>query len=354
MRRLGPLLSSLLLACAGDPDPTDAGADEVATGDSSDTSNTTESGDSGESADSGESSSSDSGESTDTGSDTTDAGLPPFVHEFHTFLTDDGQLAFESNLPPAVVDCLALPVLDPPCEDLDEDGLADLWEDTVLDRMRPMRRMDEEESLFGDAGAVIADVGRLFLAAPDTYRLFVMLGYSKDYGSCGGFTSHNGDSERVALELVSEPLGGVGGVRMNQAYTAAHEGTITDHGRLFAGAELDQLVIDDDPQTLEPRWVVFPSADKHATYATIDICENISFLPCFDEDCAPDGVDDPAAYDLLPEVANAGELAAPRIGDLGPVGFPGDDAWADQDFCGGLGGSGCSSSVRSKLITDPF
>jgi hypothetical protein len=66
-------------------------------------------------------------------------------------------------------------------------------------------------------------------------------------------------------------------------------------------------------------------------------------------------VNDPESYDLLPELwGNAGELAAPRISDLTELGFPGDDAWTDADFCGGLGGTGCSSPVRAKLLVDPF
>ena len=72
-------------------------------------------------------------------------------------------------------------------------------------------------------------------------------------------------------------------------------------------------------------------------------CEGVSWIPCFDEDCAPDGVRDPSAYDRLPEFVNAGEEAAmPRVTDLDPLGFPGDDAWAMQDFCGGLGRTSCS------------
>lgn len=282
-----------------------------------------------------------------------DTSAPPFEHEHHTLLTDDGRLALHSNLPPAVGDCLALPFADPPCDDLDADDLVDAWEDVALDRLRPLRRFDEAESALGDATAVFADVGRVARAADGSLRLMVMLGYSYDYGSCG-FTAHNGDSERVALGLVPLPTEGDGGVAVDRAYTAAHEGTATDHGRTFVGDELAQLVLTPDPATGQPRWVVFPSADKHATYATVDICEGISPIPCFDEDCGPDGVADPAAFDVLPGSWNAGELEAPRLTDLAPAGYPGDDAWADQDFCGGLGGSGCSSSVRSKLLVDPF
>jgi hypothetical protein len=276
-----------------------------------------------------------------------------FVHEVHTLLTRDGRLALQSNLPRGVDDCLALEG-DPPCDDADIDGLVDAWEDAALDRLRPMRRFDEVETVVTDAAAVMADVGRVAPGPSDAeLRLYVMLGYSRDYGSCG-LTSHNGDSERVALALAPWREGGPGGVVMAQAYTAAHEGSTNDHGRVFAQEELGVLVFAPDPDTGEPRWVVFPSADKHATYATVEICEGISQVPCFDEDCGPDGVADPSLFDALPIAANAGEEGAPRLTDLAEVGFPGEDAWAEQDFCGGLGGSGCSSAVREKLLVDPF
>ncbi|MBX7082338.1 MAG: hypothetical protein K1X88_24230 [Nannocystaceae bacterium] len=284
------------------------------------------------------------------GSDTmVDTTSGEFVLDVHTQLTDDGRLALRCNLPPDVASCAAVPGA--PCDDADADGLADVWEDAVLDRLRPLRRLDEGEPLLTDGAAVLADVGRV-VAVGERYRLFVMLGYSADYGSCS-FTAHDGDSERVALDLEPWPDGGVGGVATVGAYTAAHEGTANDHGRVFTGADLGMLVFALDDAS-EPRWVVYPSASKHATYASIEICEGISAIPCIDEDCAPDGVDDPAAYDLLPEFANAGEEAMPRVDDLGVVGFPGDSAWAMQDFCGGQGPGNCSAPVRDKLLVDPF
>lgn len=341
---------ALVIAC-GDGSPPPAGED-------SEGSSSGSAGSSGSAADSTGSSSADA--SSDAASTTTtadpsgtDTSTSPFEHEFHTLLTDDGRLALHSNLPPAIEACLALPFVDPPCDDLDADGLVDAWEDVVLDRLRPLRRLDEAESAVEDPAAVLADVGRVTTAADGSFRVMVMLGYSYDYGSCG-FTSHNGDSERVVLGLAPLPAEGEGGVVMDRAYTAAHEGTPTDHGRTFVGDELGQLVLTPDPATGQPRWVVFPSADKHATYATVEICEGISPIPCLDEDCGPDGVADPAAFDVLPAAWNAGEPETPRLTDLTRVGFPGDDAWADQDFCGGLGGTGCSSSVRSKLLVDPF
>ncbi len=273
-----------------------------------------------------------------------------FSLDVHTELVD-GALALRCNLPRALDACLELEGA--PCDDDDGDGLTDAWEDLALDRLRPLRRLDEGESLVDDGSVILGDVGRVF-AVGDHIRVFVMLGYSSDYGSCGGFTGHNGDSERVALDLVDWPDGGPGGVVVANAYTAAHEGTANDHSRRFAADELDLLVFDLDPRVGEPRWVVFPSRNKHGSYASVEICESISVIPCVDEDCAPDGVDDLAAFDRLPDAVNAGEPDAPRVTALDELGFVGDDAWAEQDFCGGLGGSSCSAPVRDKLTVDPF
>jgi hypothetical protein len=167
-------------------------------------------------------------------------------------------------------------------------------------------------------------------------------------------SAHNGDSERVALELELPEEGGPGDVRVARAYTAAHEGTATDHGRIFDADTLGELTHAFDPSFGEPRWVVFSSENKHATYASIAICEGISQVPCFDEDCGADGVAEPTDYERLFAFVNAGEELAPFVTELTTIGFEGEDAWADQDFCGGLGGIGCASSVRSKLLDSPF
>lgn len=364
MRRLALILSGCVgCGCAGEPGGASGGSSGggTSTGGSSGAPTTGEGpstgassggsgggessggeGSSGGESGGGESSSGEGGSTEGGGSFEVDCG---------TRFTREQRLAFECNVPAGVRACAA--VAGAPCADVDADGLSDAWEDLLLAAMRPLRRFDEAEQLLDDPAAVVADVGRV-VAVGDRFRVYVMLGYSVDYGSCG-FTSHNGDSERVVLDLAAYAEGGPGGVVMAGAYTAAHEGTASDHGEVFTGAGLEQLVFTVDAATSDPRWVVFPSADKHATYATVQICEGVSPLPCFDEDCAPDDVDDPAAFDVLPaNFVNAGEEAAPRVTDLTAVGFPGDDAWAVQDFCGGLGGDGCSAPVRDKLLVDPF
>ena len=139
-----------------------------------------------------------------------------------------------------------------------------------------------------------------------------------------------------------------------------------DGSRTFRGDDLAQLVYTHSAPRRsaapsengtelapEPRWVVFPSRDKHGSYATVAICED-SVIPCLAEQCAPDGVADPAAFDRIPAVVNAGEDGARLVEDLSGLGFPGDDAWADQPFCGGHGDGNCSAKIRDKLTIDPF
>ncbi len=276
-------------------------------------------------------------------------GAPSFVLTVHTEEAQ-GSLVLRTSLPMAPAACTAAGA-GALCDDLDADGIADGWEDIALSRLRPFAVLDEDESIVDDPQGVTGIVGRVARAGP-LLHVFMMLGYSKDYGSCG-FTSHNGDSERVALELSPLAGDGPGDARVTAFYTAAHEGTSNDHGHVYRDAEISMLVFATDPDTSEPRWTVFPSQDKHGTYASIDICENISSIPCFDEDCGPDGVS-PADFTLLMPYVNAGEEDHPLVTSLAVMGFSGDDAWAMQDFCGGLGGSGCSSPVRDKLLVSPF
>lgn len=279
----------------------------------------------------------------DTGT-TMDTGSAPFVETSWTEAWND-TLALRTNVPRLVAACST--VTGAPCEDADADGLADRWETVLLEAMVPLVRFDEAEPLVDDPDAVFVAIARV---APvgDRVRAFITLAYHNDYGRCG-LSAHPGDSERVALDLEVLAEGDVGIVG---AYTAAHEGTVTDHSTVFVGGDLSELVFETHAGAL--RWVVFASDGKHATYATVDRCEGASFLPCLEEDCGPDGVPDPTVYEQLPPVFNAGEQATPMLSTLDVVGFPGEHAWEDQQFCGGLQGLICAGSILSKLTVDPF
>lgn len=289
----------------------------------------------------------------DPGSDPREAGSAlPFNLEARTERVD-GALALRTNLPARTDACAAVDATETPCEDKDGDGLVDAWESLVLEHLRPRVELDEDEAMLTDPKGHFAIVARVTprdpkLGAQSTVLAYMMLGYARDYGSCG-VTAHNGDSERVALEL---RVNG-GDAVVLKAYTAAHEGAVTDDGHIYEGAALGKELRYLD-EAKGPRWIVFPSANKHATYGSIEACEAHSSVPCLQEDCGADGVADRSAYRLLAPFSNAGEPDKPLLTDLTAAGFPGDQAWVDQKFCGGRGGSSCSSSVLEKLTKNPF
>ncbi len=258
----------------------------------------------------------------------------------------DGVLTLQTNVPARIPECNP----NVACEDADGDGLVDAWESLVLERLRPRIELDEGEEILKDAKGKIAMVGRVTPrpGSASSVMVYIILAYSRDYGSCG-FTSHNGDNERVALELSVK--GSDATVR--RVYTAAHEGAASDDGHVYADKELvTELRFLEEKG--EPRWVVFASRNKHATYANVDRCNAHSMIPCLAEKCAADGVSDVEAFRVLPPIVNAGEPHRHLADDLASLGFPGETAWTTSTFCGGLGGSGCAGGNASKLTTDPF
>lgn len=149
-----------------------------------------------------------------------------------------------------------------------------------------------------------------------------------------------------------------GSAWVTEAYTAAHEGELTDQSTLDDLDDLDQLEITADPATGEPRWLVYASEGKHATFASAEHCEEASIIHCLEEDCAPDRVSDKARYSILGAHAlNTGEESHPLADDLAEFGMPGEHIWLDQTFCGGLGranAADCSSGLLEKMRSDPM
>jgi hypothetical protein len=255
------------------------------------------------------------------------------------------------------------------CLDADGDGLVDAWEAAVLDKLRPAVTFDEDEPLMKDGGASFAMLGRVFPGAGGHVVVNVLLLYTSDYGAqnpvCFHKSKHAGDVERVAMELELDGASSAGGARVIAAFTTGHEGTEDDQSRVWKNEELGSaLRYLDDATTHEPRWQVFPSQNKHATYATIEQCQSVHLKQwthdfCIDEDCAPDRVRDATRFTRIPTILNAGEPGAPLTDDLRPLGFAGERAWSDDTFCGGLrvdaeAKKECPPSIKSKLLKNPF
>jgi hypothetical protein len=234
------------------------------------------------------------------------------------------------------------------CSDRDGDGLADEWEAALLERVRPVVRFDRSEPLFCDPESFLGAVGRVVRGPePGHFRAFVALFYTYDYGRCT-VSRHRGDVERVVLDLIEA---GPTELEVVAAYTAAHEYTPFDGGRVFQGGDLADLELRPDVRSNEPRWVVYASSGKHATYATPVLCAAHSGFACTGEDCA----DGEAHRELVFPIANAGEPSEPLSIDL--FGILEVDPWTPEPFCPawGIDRTPCGpGAIRDKLVRDPF
>ena len=283
----------------------------------------------------------------------TEPSVEPIVFEL-TVTVDlfEGALRLQTNQPILTLDCQQLAWDGLNCSDVDLDGLTDAWEDLAIQYLRPILLLDEAEPYLSDMTGHFAQILRV-TREMDSIDVYSVLAWSRDYGRCF-VSSHNGDSERVVIRLQFDAE--TNAAWYSQAYTAAHEGELTDAGQIWSDVSLLTYVT--EPTTGYPRWVVYPSEAKHATFGSIDDCENVSFIPCLDEDCAPDNV---SSMDLWQDgwyldgpFVNVGEKNQQRMNELSAVGYPGEYAWEDQDFCGSLARTTCSSSIREKLSTIPF
>ena len=266
---------------------------------------------------------------------------------------EDHILGLWSNQPISVDSCEILNVDGLDCSDVDLDGLTDVWEEIAMTHLRPILLLDEQEPFVYDPTGYFAQIIRIspHEVTNEWIDLYSVLAWSEDYGRCG-ITDHHGDSERIVIRLQVDYVENT--VYFWNVYTAGHEGTLTDTSRIWNQEEMIEFDFMIDENTSFPRWIVYPSEAKHATFATIDHCEQISFIPCLDEDCAPDNVISIDDWYLFGEAINVGEEQTPLVDDLSDFGFLDERAWANQDFCGGLGGSNCSSSILEKLTSNPF
>ena len=232
------------------------------------------------------------------------------------------------------------------CADSDGDGISDAFEAMVLERFRPVVAMHSEEPLIYDPLAKVGAVGRVTPAPDNHIRVFIILGYSFDYGRCaqGG---HRGDSERVAIDLVIEPppppsttsVNALDSYAVAGFYTAAHEGTSTDASRISTPAEIEAI-----GDVTGDRWMIYAARAKHGSFASRELCQTAADGVCTAEDCQ-------SFHLLLFPIVNAGEPDAPMATEtaLGPI-------WSDAPFCGGIDKSDlpCATAPRGKLVDDPF
>ena len=277
------------------------------------------------------------------------ADAEPVVSE-EPLVQSAASLSFTTSRVAEVTKCSALGRSD--CADVDRDGLTDAWEDTVLAHFQPRLEFDEQERGLTDPRFRVGTAGRVVARRGDPSHVVVFYGFafSEDYGSCS-FTDHHGDVERAVIEL-ERTAGTNGDVRMVKAFTAAHEGDVTDASHIYERERLAselELVSENGA----PRWLLYTSRNKHGTYANKRTCESKK-LPCVADYCASSNKPNRNDYRRLPLLLNAGEPDHPRDSDWSRFGYEGADAWSTKPFCGVASSGSCDSAPRSTFVRDPF
>ena len=242
-------------------------------------------------------------------------------------------------------------------DDRDRDGLSDAWETVVLERFQPLIELDEHEKGLEDSKFRTGVAARVVPRAGDPSHVVVFFAFawSEDYGSCG-LTEHHGDVERAVLELARVP-GTAGDATIVKAYTASHEGDITDKSEKVTGESnlRSHLEFVRDNALGGPgyRWLVYTSRNKHGTFLSKGSCESKKLF-CLADYCGADGVDDKNTLRRLPPILNAGEPTHPLESSWNLFGYAGVDVWTAKKFCGLATSGDCDAAPRESLTKDPF
>ncbi|HZM81016.1 MAG TPA: hypothetical protein VFC19_35280 [Candidatus Limnocylindrales bacterium] len=231
--------------------------------------------------------------------------------------------------------------------DGDGDSIDDSLEDTLAARFFPWVWYDSGEnagctnpaSTAGNPGTALARV-RPHPADPGKIAIQYVILYQRDCGDFGGFSAHAGDVEPFSVTLAANPAcpDGYGAFSLK---TVAHEGQMGEHvdQRLLGNSCTWGRFAGGSPYVAR----IYASENKHGNYASDASCDSsLGGL----ENCSE-------SFTLPFNVFNVGEDDARRIDELSGYQFPGEFAWTDVPFRGGLGnGLGDAGTVRAKLLND--
>jgi hypothetical protein len=243
----------------------------------------------------------------------------------------------------AVLSMIGLTIGVAQADDGDGDGLDDALEDTVAANFFPYVWFDSGEDCTTPAtetnpGTALARV-RSHPGDPTKIAITYVVLYAEDCGDWFG-GAHHGDVEPFTLTLAPND-GCAHGFGAFAVKTISHEGTAFEHvDQVMLGNACDWgKLAGGSPQVAR----VYSAENKHGNYATDESCD--------DGALGQDNCSESFLRDFT--VTNVGEDAARRVDELSGQQFPGEFAWTEQPFSGGLGADGGDAgTVRSKLLDD--
>jgi hypothetical protein len=241
-----------------------------------------------------------------------------------------------------------------PENDLDRDGLSDRWESELAEKYQPYFIFDSAESATRPFEPVV--LYQVYCSNPKSRNFQscreVKINYGLLWRRDGGYGTdasifcqkddHDGDNQRVSVVV------GLGDERVKNVFNSRY-------------------IWPDNTSRIEWKSrspVIYLSASKHHQFFnTKNDHEDSPYSdpPLFFSRCNEDvngmGVhkfgtitNDVEAYN---RVNNVGEHFKHLIGDLTKLGFPGENAWGTESFCGGTGND-CDDTDPMKSIWDKW
>jgi hypothetical protein len=228
----------------------------------------------------------------------------------------------------------------PFCKDADGDGQNDLWENMLVEQLRPRLMFDSGDGLFRgntDTVRTLTSVVPIEREGESYVVVVSVLAFSRDYGFLGSF-SHPGDTESFGMMFKVDAADGLTWV----ASASKGHPCLTCKSRYAWSAQ-------DFAQDGTP--LVYVERDKHGLWSQARRCRELSAFRCRGD------------RNLRPSAINIGDYSADGSRGLidgldglspnGPFGvlagvFPGDAIWTaarsrvSGRFCGGK--TGCTQS----------
>jgi len=257
-----------------------------------------------------------------------------------------GSLELETNLPAFAMGCDPSALMDLSCDDLDEDGLVDAWEEALLEHFRPALRFHPEEPLLSGPSAPIIQLGRVSVrtTSPLEVNLNIVTLFPNSESICF-VPSRSGDLELSMLKVTQVD---------NDVYRVT--GTRLPPTRLISSARYTDRTTEvlSSGGGAGPRWLLYSLRKQHTLFESESSCVNSTRFVC-EGHCSSDRSTQLGVHDRLPPITHVGERSRPLINELDTLGYPEERAWDEGVFCGGMDvgrfGRCSEQSIQELLLT---
>jgi hypothetical protein len=231
------------------------------------------------------------------------------------------------------------------CKDADDDGLNDLWENMLVEQLRPRLMFDASDGLFRgntDTVRTLTSVVPIERGGQSYVLVTHVIAFTRDYGFLGTF-SHPGDTESFGMLFKADDNDGLTWV----ASASKGHPCLTCKSRYSWSGQ--DFASDGTPE-------VYVERDKHGLWSEGRRCRELAAFRCRgDRSVRPSAIN---VGDYSPDASRGLVDGLDGLSPSGPFGalagvFPGDAIWTrsrsrvNGRFCGGR--TGCTQTNSAPL-----